>query len=412
MSPMEGPTDQPAASPPLSVGLVSPGWPPESIANGIATYTGTIVRGLRGLGARCSVLTLRPAGDTVEPFVHALRPDHDSLLAKVRRRLDPNGWQPRAFATALVTEASALHAAGNLDLIEMEESYGWAALLAGRLPVPVVVRLHGPWFLNGAANGVPLDDSFRWRDRAEGAGLAAADAVTAPSADVLARSRAHFGLELPGAAVIPNPVDPVAPPDRWDLAQCDLLRIAFIGRFDRHKGGDTMLDAFARVLRILPEARLDFVGPDRGVADDDRSWRFQQYLEEKLPPVARERVCFHGFLPGPEAARLRKRALVTVAPSRYETFGIAAAEAMMAGCPLVVCGAGALTELVQDERNGLVSRPGDADDLAGKLLSLLNAPARCAELGARAAADAAERYSPAVVARQTLDFYRRVVDRT
>jgi glycosyltransferase involved in cell wall biosynthesis len=85
---------------------------------------------------------------------------------------------------------------------------------------------------------------------------------------------------------------------------------------------------------------------------------------------------------------------------------------MMAGCPLVVCGAGALTELVQDQRNGLVSRPGDADDLAEKLLSLLKSPARGADLGARAAVDAAERYSPKVVARQTLEFYRTVVGRS
>jgi glycosyltransferase involved in cell wall biosynthesis len=114
-------------------------------------------------------------------------------------------------------------------------------------------------------------------------------------------------------------------------------------------------------------------------------------------------------LPSPEAARIRKRALVTVVPSRYETFGITAAEAMMAGCPLVVSGAGALTELVQDGVNGLVSRPGDADDLAEKILSMLKNPQRAACLGAQAAIDAKERYDPLVVAKQTLEFYRTVV---
>jgi glycosyltransferase involved in cell wall biosynthesis len=96
-------------------------------------------------------------------------------------------------------------------------------------------------------------------------------------------------------------------------------------------------------------------------------------------------------------------------PSRYETFGIAAAEAMMAGCPVVVAGAGALTELVQDGRNGLVAKPGDADDLAEKVLGLLNNPGRAVELGRQAAIDAEHRFAPPVIARQTLEFYRSVL---
>jgi len=171
-----------------------------------------------------------------------------------------------------------------------------------------------------------------------------------------------------------------------------------------------MLEAFAKVLRIEPDAQLDFVGPDRGCVDENgRMWSFEQYLREKLSPAHAERVVFHGFLPLEKAAEVRKRALVTVVPSRYETFGITAAEAMMAGCPLVVGGAGALRELVQDGVNGLVSRPGDADDLAEKIVTMLKNPDRAASLGARAAADAKLRYDPVVVAKQTLDFYRTLV---
>ena len=81
----------------------------------------------------------------------------------------------------------------------------------------------------------------------------------------------------------------------------------------------------------------------------------------------------------------------------------------MAGCPVVVAAAGALTELVQDGRNGLVAKPGDADDLAEKVLRLLKNAGRAVELGRRAAIDAEERYAPQVIARQTLEFYRSVL---
>ena len=96
-------------------------------------------------------------------------------------------------------------------------------------------------------------------------------------------------------------------------------------------------------------------------------------------------------------------------PSRYETFGLTAAEAMLAGCPLVVGGAGALTELVEPGRNGLVARAGDADDLAEKVLSLLRDPQHAAALGRQAAIDAAGKYSPAVVANATMQFYRSLL---
>ena len=46
--------------------------------------------------------------------------------------------------------------------------------------------------------------TFRKRIRQEGVGIAKADAVSAPSRDILEQTRAYYGLPLTGAAVIPN----------------------------------------------------------------------------------------------------------------------------------------------------------------------------------------------------------------
>src|ERR1700730_9510399 len=114
-------------NPALSVGLVSPGWPPEAIANGIASYTGTLVQGLAKLGAKYHVLTLRPMSDRIDPFVHIMRPNIDSFWSKVRRRLNPEAWPQKAFCIALGQEIERLRATRELNLVELEESYGWAA---------------------------------------------------------------------------------------------------------------------------------------------------------------------------------------------------------------------------------------------------------------------------------------------
>src|SRR5689334_13997513 len=90
--------------PTISVGLVSPGWPPEAIANGIASYTGTVVRGSGDLGVKYHVLTLRPMAERIEDFVRVVRPSMDSLWSKVRRRLSPEAWPQKAFCIALARE--------------------------------------------------------------------------------------------------------------------------------------------------------------------------------------------------------------------------------------------------------------------------------------------------------------------
>lgn len=404
-------TGQSAAQPDgPSVALLSPGWPAEAIANGIVSYTATLLPALQRLGVQCHVLAARVMADRVESFVHPVSVNDRSLRSRIMWRLDPTGWSHRSFCRALSREVRRLHAQNAVNLLELEESYGWPRLLVGRVAVPMIVRLHGPWFLNGVANGVPRDQSFDLRDRWEKEGMLAADAISAPSRHVLEQARKHFGIELPHAQVIPNPVETVASENRWKLQACDRNRIVFVGRFDRHKGGDTIIDAFAHLVWHHPEARLDFIGPDRGYIDDNgRTWSFDDYLRDKLDGPDRAKVTYHGFVPLRQAAEIRKRALVTVAPSRYETFGIAAAEAMMAGCPLVVCDGGALTELVQVAQNGLIAPAGNAAAVAERVLSLLRHPERAAQLGEQAAKDAAERYAPSVVARQTLDFYRGVL---
>jgi glycosyltransferase involved in cell wall biosynthesis len=71
---------------------------------------------------------------------------------------------------------------------------------------------------------------------------------------------------------------------------------------------------------------------------------------------------FVGRVSAPELAELRAHAALALVPSRSaETFGLAAAEAMAAGLPVVASAVGALTDLV--DREGLVA-PGDVRGLA------------------------------------------------
>ncbi len=115
----------------------------------------------------------------------------------------------------------------HLHIFEREDSFGWAAWLKPISPIPICVRLHGPWFLVGRAMGVPEDVVFHRRVKADGEAIRGADLVLAPSRHVLEETRAYYGLKLERAEVIPNPAPGSS--QRWRLDQADPKLVLFVG---------------------------------------------------------------------------------------------------------------------------------------------------------------------------------------
>ncbi len=399
----------------LRVALYTPAWPGGALPNGIVTYTSHIVPALRALGVETWVLASLLAPERTEAHARPVSSGRDPLparlIARFRDFLAPGASAERRNAFAIAREVQRLERERRLALVEMEESFGWCARVAERCRVPVVARLHGPWFLNGALVEDTSSAAFRRRVEREGWALRRVAGVSAPSRDVLERTRTHYGISLERAEVIPHPI-PLAPAEaRWDPSGSDTATVLFVGRFDNHKGGDILLEAFARVRCAEPAAHLVFVGPDRGVRDaSGRSWNLDAYLRSRMPRESdRAAVEWLGPQSREAIARLRLRASLVVVCSRYETFGYTLGEAMAQGCPIVASAAGGMTELVEDGRSALVVPPSDAEALAGAILSLLRDRPLAARLGRQAAEDCARCFAPDAVARRTLAFYRQLL---
>ena len=299
----------------------------------------------------------------------------------------------------------------NLDIFEMEETFGWARWLRQTSPIPICIRLHGPWFLNGRALGVPEDEGFRHRVEEEGRAIRDADLITAPSRDVLEQTRAFYGLALQDAEVIPCPAPRIT--RHWRLSDADPKRILFVGRFDRHKGGDLIIDAFGKILAQIPDARLWFVGPDRGYIDaNGRTWHIEEYLRERIPGALElKQVEWLGAQPFSALASLRCKAMVSVVCSRYETFSFVVLETIALGCPLVAARVGGIPEIIDGYSNGLLHRASDSEDLAAQIIALLNDPERAAKLGKHAAIDSKQRFSRELVAERALNCYGKAIER-
>ncbi|HET8893450.1 MAG TPA: glycosyltransferase family 4 protein [Gaiellaceae bacterium] len=116
-----------------------------------------------------------------------------------------------------------------------------------------------------------------------------------------------------------------------------------------------------------------------------------------------------GAVPQAEVEHLLDRASVFVAPCDTEGFGLAAAEALAHGRPVVAAAGGALLELVEDDVTGVFVPPRDAPALRRAVESLLADPARRAHLGDAAHERARERFGWDGVAWATVEVYRQAV---
>jgi glycosyltransferase involved in cell wall biosynthesis len=195
----------------------------------------------------------------------------------------------------------------------------------------------------------------------------------------------HYGLdELPGAWS-ENP--PLSLGDPLLLAVC---------RLAPQKG----LETAVRALADLPDATLLVLGdgPER------------EPLETLAGSLGvHDRLLLPGR--GGDVSALYRRAAVVVHPARWEGFGLAMLEAMLAGKPVVAARAGSAPELVSDGETGLLVPVDDAGALAEALGSLLADPARTEAMGRAGLERARSEFSVARMAERTLAVYERALGR-
>ena len=158
--------------------------------------------------------------------------------------------------------------------------------------------------------------------------------------------------------------------------------IATVANLRRGKGHDTLLRAFARVVRRAPDVRLHLIG------------------EGALRPALEQLAVDLGIAAHVEflghchdvPARLADTDLFAF-PSLMEASPNGVIEAMAARLPVVATRVGGIPEMIEDGRNGLLVPPQNDEALAAALLRVIEAPALAAALGDAARQTIERRYS-------------------
>ncbi|MDP1699407.1 MAG: glycosyltransferase family 4 protein [Aestuariivirga sp.] len=397
----------------MRIGYFIPGWPPDKVPNGIVATLGRLSEALEQLGHEVFFLTPHLADNVSDPRVLVITPQPArGLLDRLRWKFDFERIFYDTSVSVIRAQLLKLISDRKIEIFQMEETYGWVNTVAKNLPIPIVTRLHGPWFTYAGIvySQTPPKRDIKRIDR-EGLAIRSALAVTAPSNAVLQSTRDFYGEITPLCKVIPNPM-PLAPPEKdWNYQSCDKSTILFVGRFDEHKGGDIVLRAFSELVKLRPNLRLIFVGPDRGVRlKNGRFVRFAEFVQTEVSSEATARINYLGALPRSEIDSLRQTAAMTIVASRYENFPNTVSESMSIGAPIVATSVGGIPELLESERSAILIEPNSPGALFSACLRLLDNPQLAIELAAQAKIDCSNRYSPEKIAKQTVDFYAEVID--
>jgi glycosyltransferase involved in cell wall biosynthesis len=328
---------------------------------------------------------------------------HVSLLDTRRptREHDALRW----MGTAIRTPGRLLFAIArqNPAVLDVHSSYGMSfwekgalALIARSLGIPTVFHLHGSRFDAFFENSSMLGKAAIRRI------LSSCDRVV-----VLSESWKDFAVraipvEARRVTVIANGV--TLPDLRARRSLVD-VRITLLGVIDERKGILELVNAAGMLQPQGLRARYQVAGP----VDAELKQRVCDIASQLLVNDLFEWI-------GPVSGRRKQDVLdssdIVVVPSHAEGMPMVLLEAMASGLPVIASSVGAIPEVIDHDRNGLLIPPKDPSALAHALERLILSPELRERLGAAARVEVEKRFTFAHTTRALLDVWRDVARRT
>jgi D-inositol-3-phosphate glycosyltransferase len=293
---------------------------------------------------------------------------------------------------------------------------GWAADLARRYwNTPFVQMFHTTAHMKNAVSG-KQDQETEQRLRIEKQLLTLADGLIAANPDERADLIWRMGVPAEKVCTIPPGVDlqlfqpQPRPAARQRLGlQDDDLAVLFVGRIDPIKGIDTLVDAAELIIqdgKLAKPPVFVIIGGDLNQNGEPTGplAKVAATIDER---GLRAHFRLLGSWPQDELPVAYSAADVVAVPSRYESFGLVAVEALACGAPVVASRAGGLRFTIDEGLSGLLVKPQSPRALADGLTTILaNDQLRSAM--ARAARPSVERYDWSAIAADVMHVYRRL----
>ncbi len=276
----------------------------------------------------------------------------------------------------------------------------WFSLPKAQRPV-LVTTFHGFYSINGYSAIMTKGDGI----------IAVSKAIKDHIAQYYGRTD-HVQLIFRGVdtkAFAPEKVDKSEVEhlrSKWKLLP-DVPVVALPGRLTRLKGQDFFIKSLALIKDLPFQAILIGDTEDNpGYTNELRALIVQYGLSDKVFLV--------GHCQNMPAAFFLSDIVVSASSSEPEAFGRTTVEAMAMGCPVIATAHGGSLETVIAGENGWLVTPADQQELGGALREALqlqkNSPEKFADMGEKNRLRVQNYFSAEVMCRQTLAFYRQLLD--
>ena len=207
---------------------------------------------------------------------------------------------------------------------------------------------------------------------------------------------------IPLGVKLPQIPPPGKAREKWGIPQ-DLPIVLFMSRIDPKKGLDLLIPALEKLLQ--QGEKFHFVLAGTNPQDPNFETQIQQQIQNS--PL-NSCTTITGFVTGELKAQLLRDADIFTLPSYYENFGIAVAEALAYGVPVVISDQVHIWEDIAQANGGWICHC-EVESLTQSLQMALQQPQERQQRGQNAQQLAQEKYSWEAIARQTLEVYQAIV---
>ncbi|MGW9332739.1 glycosyltransferase [Bosea sp. NPDC055594] len=397
----------------LRIALVSQAFPPSNDA-GIARWTSMMAIGLAAKGHSVHVIARASESPSVEfkhgYWLHRIMPDHANEAEVMAEHDVPP--HVAAWAAAVKAEVSFIKSFG-LDALSFPIWDVEGTAVADDPDIGVVMSLHTSykmalpfkreWQLRPLHRHLSIDKIIRNEKKL----LGTVPVILANSNAIIADLEREYEADFSSRAIL-------APHGTWDPFETrpsrlglraqrkSAFEVGYVGRFEERKGFDIAARALSKLVASDPHARVIFAGDDLNAKVRDV---FIHAGAENL--LDNDRVEFRGLISRDALDDLFCTVDTVLMPSRYESFGLVAIEAMAGGASVVALAAGGLKEVVTSGTSGYLVPVGpEAAELCGEHLIRLSRDRELREkLGRGARSEFESRFTVATMVEQALPAY-------
>ncbi len=288
--------------------------------------------------------------------------------------------------------------------VEVVEAADWTGITSGIKPnCPVVIRLHGSdtYFCHLDNRPVKIQNKLF-----EKKALKNADALLSVSKFTADLTKELFDLPRE-FTIIPNSID-VANFSSDETVKIHENTILYFGTLIRKKGLFELPLIFNEVYKKNNNAKLILIGRDASdmLSDNPSTWGMMKTLFTK---ESFQNVDYLGAVPYDEIRKHINSAAVCVFPTFAEALPVSWIESMAMKKAIVASDIGWAGEVVENCVNGFLVNPTNHNLFADRILELLDNPELRNRFGVEARKTVMQKFSIEVVAKQSADFYNRIL---